>query len=697
MSLSKFFDRAKVATATTGTGTMTLGAADTGFATFAEAGAQDGDIITYCIEDGNDFEVGQGIYHTSGPTLSRTTVILSKISGTAGTSKINLSGSAKVFVTVAAEDLQPRRQTLAADLNVYIATSGNDTTGDGSSGNPWATLQFAWDAICGAYEQAGHNIIINVATGTYLPANFIAVPSGEVHVIGNETTPSDVVILCDGTNDVVGNWGIIGQPQLVYVSGFTMNVTNGLNSVAGFVISGFGVSGCLLLIFGRISFETDSSGCLAVDCQEGCTLLIGQDSLDNNFFNITMSGDWYQGFSATGGSKIFFDYNAFTLSGTPNFTASFVEADLLSSIFFATGPPTGAATGIPFIATESSAIFTGTNDIAGLPGDATGVLKTGASYDTYGPRQTLLGDVTFYVDTGGSDTLGDGSVDNPWATPAHALFVVGEQLDCQGHSILIQINDGTYDIGDGLTFPPVVGPGGDIFFFGNGGDNTAVVFEFSDDSGGSSVFTGIAPCSWGIASLTVNITGLATDFAFAQQGATLLFDGIIASGAITFAAFQGGNFQFASDFFPHQYNFTGGVDFLAITAFGSVELFCFSAIDVGTSTYSGAFASIDSSSSYIDFTGFGYTGTVTAQRFSVTTNSGATGTGGNPDYFPGNTDGMIDSTSGIDGLGTNLWTIANDGALTLPTNLKLSSIPTSDPHVVGAVWNSSSTLKLSAG
>lgn len=109
MATSLLFNRVKVSTATTGTGTVTLGAAfSNAFCTFAEAGVANGNVITYLIEDGNDFEIGRGTYTSSGTTLSRNTVLLSKISGTSGTSKINLSGSAAVSITASKEDFDER-------------------------------------------------------------------------------------------------------------------------------------------------------------------------------------------------------------------------------------------------------------------------------------------------------------------------------------------------------------------------------------------------------------------------------------------------------------------------------------------------------------------------------------------------------------------------------------------------------------
>lgn len=93
-------NRAKVATATTGTGTITLGSAVDGYQTFADAGVTDGDVVRYVIEDGSNWEIGTGTYTASGTTLSRT-VSESSNSDNA----ISLSGTATIFLTAAAADI----------------------------------------------------------------------------------------------------------------------------------------------------------------------------------------------------------------------------------------------------------------------------------------------------------------------------------------------------------------------------------------------------------------------------------------------------------------------------------------------------------------------------------------------------------------------------------------------------------------
>jgi len=93
-------NRAKVATATTGTGTITLGSAESGYQTFADAGVVNGNTVRYVIEDGISWEIGSGVYTSSGTALTRTV----SESSNAG-SAIVLTGSAVVYVTAVGSDI----------------------------------------------------------------------------------------------------------------------------------------------------------------------------------------------------------------------------------------------------------------------------------------------------------------------------------------------------------------------------------------------------------------------------------------------------------------------------------------------------------------------------------------------------------------------------------------------------------------
>lgn len=87
-------DRVQETTTTTGTGTVTLAGAVTGFQSFAAIG--NGNTTYYTITDGTNWEVGIGTYTSSGTTLARTTVLASSNSG----SLVNFpAGSKAVFGT----------------------------------------------------------------------------------------------------------------------------------------------------------------------------------------------------------------------------------------------------------------------------------------------------------------------------------------------------------------------------------------------------------------------------------------------------------------------------------------------------------------------------------------------------------------------------------------------------------------------
>jgi hypothetical protein len=105
---------------------MTLGAATSNaFFTFAEAGVPDGTVVSYVIEDGTNVELGIGTYTTAGTTLSRTTVTASKIGGTAGTTKLTLSGSAIVYIDALAADITvPPASSTDKAIATYSGTTG---------------------------------------------------------------------------------------------------------------------------------------------------------------------------------------------------------------------------------------------------------------------------------------------------------------------------------------------------------------------------------------------------------------------------------------------------------------------------------------------------------------------------------------------------------------------------------------------
>ena len=116
--MTKLVNRAKMSTATTGTGTITLGTAESGYQSFADAGVADGEVVRYVIEDGTDWEIGTGTYTASGTTLTRTVDESSNADAA-----LNLTGSAVVYVSAAAADI-PAVLELYAE-NPSVSTPGS--------------------------------------------------------------------------------------------------------------------------------------------------------------------------------------------------------------------------------------------------------------------------------------------------------------------------------------------------------------------------------------------------------------------------------------------------------------------------------------------------------------------------------------------------------------------------------------------
>jgi len=112
-------DRVKVTSTTTGTGAMALGAAATGFETFAQ-GIGNNNTTYYCIfnQGTSEFEVGLGTLDGTSANLTRTTVI----SSSNGDAAVNFtSGTKDVFCT------------LPASKSVFLDASG-DPVGAASAG-----------------------------------------------------------------------------------------------------------------------------------------------------------------------------------------------------------------------------------------------------------------------------------------------------------------------------------------------------------------------------------------------------------------------------------------------------------------------------------------------------------------------------------------------------------------------------------
>jgi hypothetical protein len=235
-------DRVKETTSTTGTGTLTLAGASTGFQSFAAVG--NGNTTYYCIVDNStgDWEVGIGTYTSSGTTLSRTTILSSSNSGSA----VNFAAGLKdVFVTY------PSSRSVYADGTVL--TGSNSSVLPVASGGTNITSYAVGDLV---YASGSTTLakLADVATGNSLISGGVGVaPSwGKIglttHV--NGTLP----IANGGTNLTTYTTGDILYASATNTLAKLPDVATGNSLISG----GVGVAPS----WGKVGLTTHVSGTL---------------------------------------------------------------------------------------------------------------------------------------------------------------------------------------------------------------------------------------------------------------------------------------------------------------------------------------------------------------------------------------------------------------------------------------------------
>jgi hypothetical protein len=405
-------------TATTGTGTITLGAAAPGFLTFAQAGVADGDTVTYAIQDGANSEIGRGVYTSSGTTLSRTV-----LKSTNADSALSLSGTAQVFITAAAEDcvtdgdkgdvvvssgswtidtgavtfskmqnvatntilgratagsgvieaLTPAqvaavlasaglrvRKTLSANTTVYVRTDGNDAN-DGltnSAGGAKATWQAAYDMVT-TWDLNGYTVTIKSGNnGTWTAGAYCKVPvlGGAVAFEGDTTTPSNVVVTSSGSA-----FSSAGPGVNISVRGFRVSSSTWHTLLA---------ERNARLWFGNLDFAA-SPGVSHIHAESG-------GLIENASHPWSISGGANVHLQTDAGTILVVNQTC-TVSGTPAFTwfASSYNAGVINAYGMTFS---GAATGTRYLADVNGVIRVWGVGANYFPGNAAGSASTGGQY-----------------------------------------------------------------------------------------------------------------------------------------------------------------------------------------------------------------------------------------------------------------------------------------------------------------------------
>lgn len=190
-------DRVKETTTTTGTGTITLAGAVSGYQSFSVIGNANTTYYTIVDASTGSWEVGIGTYTSAGTTLSRDTVLESSNSG----SLVNFgAGTKEVFVTYPAERASTSTLTITNLTGAYTVL-----TTDGGKVFNCTSGTFTVSLTAAATLGSGFNCWIwNTGTGV------ITIDPNAAETIDGVTTLTlqqgeGTQIVCDGTNWQTGD------------------------------------------------------------------------------------------------------------------------------------------------------------------------------------------------------------------------------------------------------------------------------------------------------------------------------------------------------------------------------------------------------------------------------------------------------------------------------------------------------------
>jgi hypothetical protein len=150
-------NRAYMTTATTGTGTITLGSAMAGYQSFDAAGIANGNTVSFTIIDGLAWEVSTGVYIATGTMLTR--VLEESSTG----SLLVLTGSAQVFITPIGADLG-NWNTAYTKANAALPKAGGAMTGDLTFGDSDKAI-FGTGSVLEIYGDGTTSYITESGTG----------------------------------------------------------------------------------------------------------------------------------------------------------------------------------------------------------------------------------------------------------------------------------------------------------------------------------------------------------------------------------------------------------------------------------------------------------------------------------------------------------------------------------------------------
>ena len=296
----------------------------------------------------------------------------------------------------------------------------------------------------------------------------------------------------------------------------------------------------------------------------------------------------------------------------------------------------GDAGGILLLGVSGANLDGGTDPVYLGPGQSIQVVSDGTDYWSIAkPDRCRLGaDTTLHIATTGDDGNGGLTSSDPWATMQHAWDMLQDRFDLAGHTVTIQLGNGTYSAG--------VKPNGILV----GQHNSLSVIFQGDTTTPSNVVISVGPynnCFQGSFSAQFTVSGMeliGSQLIHATHGSRVVFSDIIfGTGTTQIYAASNGSVIANSD-----YTISGDATY-HWHALDSGEIFAPHRTITLSGTPNFSVFAVSQIVSHIHVNGVTFTGSATGTRYSVETNSVIYTASGSATYLPGSIAGTT-STGG---------------------------------------------------
>lgn len=272
--------------------------------------------------------------------------------------------SASTVKKVKPENISPAsREILSANRTYYVRTDGSDSNTGlvDSAGGAFLTIQKAIDTVA-ALDLSTFDVTIQVGAGTYTATNALKtlIGAGEVTILGDATTPGNVIISttsadCFSASNIAGRWKLNGLKLTTTTGGLSINVQ-------GPTVS---------LDFLNIEFGAAPGG--HISAAFGAYIAIQG--------NYSITGNAPRHISATNLAVVAARASlTCTLTGTPAFSVVFANAARLGNIEANIITYAGSATGTRYAVIGNAAINTGGGGANFFPGNAAGSTTPDGEY-----------------------------------------------------------------------------------------------------------------------------------------------------------------------------------------------------------------------------------------------------------------------------------------------------------------------------